>query len=131
MASFCITLFDTIDNPAENDACFLTAVKNLTINKGSGYKINFTISKDSSPVNLIGYALRGQIKSSATSSEVLLNMTSANLLLQINNETSTISMTIPESFTRRVSQVFAVYDIELLNSTEDAFKIISGIITFA
>ena len=131
MASFCITLFDTIENPAENDACFLTAVKNLTINKGSGYKINFTISKDSSPVNLIGYALRGQIKPSATSSGVLLNMTSANLLLQINNETSTISMTIPESFTRRVSQVFAVYDIELLNSTEDAFKIISGIITFA
>jgi hypothetical protein len=128
MASYCITLFDTIENPSENDACFLTSTKNLTINKGSGYRINFNLSKNGDPVNLTGHSLRGQIRPSATSSEILLNMTSANLLLRIEN--SSIAMILPESFTRRVSGVYAVYDIELLNPTADAYKIITGLITF-
>lgn len=130
MASFCITLFDTIENPSENDACFLTSTKNLTINKGSGYRINFTLSKDGEPVDLTGYSLRGQIRPSATSAQVLLNMTSANLLLKIDNNNSLITMVIPESFTRRVSDTYAVYDIELLNPTADAYKIVTGLLTF-
>lgn len=130
MASFCITLFDTIENPSETDACFLTTTKNLTINKGSGYRINFTLSKDGGPVDLTGYSLRGQIRPSATSSQVLLNMTSANLLLKIDNSNSLIVMNLPESFTRRVSETYAVYDIELLNPTADAYKIVTGLITF-
>ncbi len=130
MSSYCITLFDTIENPAENDACFLTTTKNLTINKGSGYKIIFTISKDSNDVDLTGYSLRGQIRPSSSSSTVLLNMTSANLLLKIDNENSSIIMNLPESFTRRVSGSYGVYDIELLNPTSDAYKIVTGLITF-
>lgn len=130
MSSFCITLFDTIENPSETDACFLTTTKNLTINKGSGYRINFTLSKDGNSVDLTGYSLRGQIRPSATSSQVLLNMTSANLLLRIDNSNSLIVMNLPESFTRRVSEIYAVYDIELLNPTSDAYKIVTGLITF-
>lgn len=130
MSSFCVTLFDSIENPADSDACFLTANRNLTLNKGSSYRIKFLLSKDSNPVNLVGYSLRGQIRPSASSSIVLLNMTSANLLLKINNNDSTIEMNLPESFTRRVTQTFAVYDIELINNIGQAYKIVSGLITF-
>lgn len=130
MASYCITLFDTIENPSENDACFVTATKNLTINKGSGYRITFTLSKDGSDVDLAGYSLRGQIRPSSSSTSVLLNMTSANLLLKIDNANSAIIMNLPESFTRRVPGSYAVYDIELLNPTSDAYKIVTGLLTF-
>lgn len=130
MASFCITLFDTIENPSENDACFVTATKNLTINKGSGYKITFSLTKDGNSVDLTGYSLRGQVRPSASSSTVLLNMTSANLLLKIDNANSSIVMNLPESFTRRVAGTYAVYDIELLNPIADATKIVTGLITF-
>lgn len=130
MSSYCITLFDTIENPSENDACFITTTKNLTINKGSGYKITFTLSKNGGDVDLTGHALRGQIRPSSTSTTVLLNMTSANLLLKIDNDNSAIIMTLPESFTRRVSGTYAVYDIELLSPTADAYKIVTGLITF-
>lgn len=130
MSSYCITLFDTIENPSENDACFLTTTKNLTINKGSGYKIIFTVTKDSNDVDLTGYSLRGQIRPSSSSNVVMLNMTSANLLLKIDNNNSSIIMNLPESFTRRVSGSYAVYDIELLSPGSDAYKIVTGLITF-
>ena len=130
MSSFCVTLFDTIENPGENDACFITATRNLTLNKGSSYRIKFLLSKDSNSVNLTGYSLRGQIRPSSSSPTVLLNMTSANLLLGIDNSNSTIFMNLPESFTRRVPGSLAVYDIELLNNVGEASKIVTGLITF-
>jgi len=130
MASFCITLFDTIENPAENDSCFVTSTKNLTINKGSGYRINFTISKDGDPADLTGYSIRGQVRPSSSSTTVLLNMTMANLLLKIDNDNSQIIMNFPESFTRRVPGTYAVYDLELLSPTADAYKIVTGLLTF-
>ena len=130
MSSFCVSLFNTLENPAENDSCFVTSTKNLTLNKGSSYKITYLVSKDGNSVNLTGYSLRGQIKSSASSNVVLLDMTSANLLLKIDNENSAIIMNLPESFTRRVSSNIAVYNIELLNSNSETSKIVTGIITF-
>ena len=130
MASFCVTLFDTIDNPSENDACFISATKNLTLEKGTGYRITFLLSKDNNSVDLSGYSLRGSIKSSYSSTEALLSMSSANRLLQINNQSSSIYMFVPESFTRRVSQAFAIYEIELLNPTSESSRIVKGLITF-
>lgn len=130
MASFCVTLFDTLENPADDDACFLCATRNLTLSKGSSYRIKFLLSKDGEDVNLTGYALRGHIKKSSSSTEVLLDMTSANQLLKIDNSTSSILMFIPESFTRRVVQSFAIYEIELLSPISETSRIVQGLITF-
>lgn len=130
MGSYCVTVFDTIENPGEGDACFNTAVKNLTINKGSSYRIIYKVTKENADVNLLGFALRGQIRPSSNSPVVLLDMSTANMLLEINNSNSTIVMRLPESFTRRVSQSLASYDIEILSGTGDAYKIVSGLITF-
>ena len=130
MSSFCISVFNTLENPAENDSCFITAIKNLTLNKGSSYKIIFLVSKDGDSVDLSSYSLRGDIRASSTSSSVLLSMSTSNLLLKIDNNSSSIIMNIPESFTRRVSQNVAVYNIELLNSNSETSKIVTGIITF-
>lgn len=130
MASFCVSIFNSLENPAENDSCFVTATKNLTLNKGSSYRITYLVSKDDDPVDLTGYALRGDIRVSQNSDIILLNMSSANLLLKIDNDNSSIIMNIPESFTRRVTQTVAVYNIELLNSNSETSKIITGIINF-
>lgn len=130
MGSYCVTVFDTIENPGEGDVCFNTAVKNLTINKGSSYRIIYKVTKENADVNLLGFALRGQIRPSSNSPVVLLDMSTANMLLEINNSNSTIVMRLPESFTRRVSQSLASYDIEILSGTGDAYKIVSGLITF-
>lgn len=130
MSSYCITLFDTLENPSEGDACFVTATKNLTLNKGSSYRITFLLSKDSNPVNLAGYSLRGVIKKSSSSTDVLLNMTMANKVLKIDNSNSSIVMSLTEGFTQSVSQNFAIYEIELINPTSEVNKIVTGLITF-
>ena len=130
MSSFCVTLFDTVENPGENDACFLASTKDLTLNKESSYKITFLLSKNENNVNLIGYSLRGRIRRSSTSQEILLNMTSANQLLEIDNSQSAIIMYIPESFTRRVVDPFHYYEVYLLNSLSETSKILQGLITF-
>lgn len=130
MASFCVTLFDTIQNPAENDACFLTTNQNLTLSRDSFYRITFLLSKNNQNVSLLGYSLRGSIRESASSTENLLTLTSANKLLASDDSSSSIVMFIPESFTSRVKQSFAYYEITLLNPLSQASKIIQGLITF-
>jgi hypothetical protein len=130
MASFCVTIFDTIENPADNDTCFATSIKNLSLNKGSSYRIVYQLSKNSSSVNIIGYTLRGQIKPSSTSNIILLDMSTSNLLLKLDPQNSRIVMNIPESFTESISQSICYYYIELLNSGGEASRIIQGQINF-
>ena len=125
MASYCVSL-TTIDN--QIDACFTTSTQNLTLNKGSAYRIVFKLLNNGLDVNLTGNSLRGQIRASVASSVVLLDMSSANLLLNLGN--STVTMILPERFTRRVSQTSVVYDIELLNTLAESSKIIAGTIIF-
>ena len=130
--SFCVNIFDNIENPADSDACFTTAVRNLTLNIGSSYKISFILTKDGQPSTfLTGYAARGVIKPSASSSSILLTMNTANLLMTIDETQSLLNMYIPESFTRRVTNSFGYYEIELLNPLSQARKIVQGLITFA
>ena len=125
MASYCVSI-TTIDN--QIDACFITSTQNLTLNKGSAYRIVFKLLNNGSDVDLTGNSLRGQIRTSFYSSEVLLDMSSANLLLNLGN--SSITMILPERFTRRVSQTSVVYDIEILNTLAESSKIIAGTIIF-
>ena len=125
MASYCVSI-TTIDN--QIDACFITSTQNLTLNKGSAYRIVFKLLNNGSNVDLTGHSLRGQIRPSVASSVVLLDMSSANLLLNLGN--STVTMILPERFTRRVSQTSVVYDIELLNTLAESSKIIAGTIIF-
>lgn len=130
MPTYCVSLFDTIENPIDNDQCFATSTQNLTINKGSSYKIIYQLSKDGSSVNLSGHSLRGYIKPSSTSENILLTLNSANFLLEIDNNNSSIIMNLKESFTRRVTVASAIYDIEIINNIGDSSKIITGLITF-
>jgi len=130
MSSFCVSIFNTLENPAENDSCFVTATKNLTLNKGSSYKITYLVSKDGDNADLSAYSLRGDIRSSSTSDLILLNMSTSNLLLKIDTNNSAIIMNIPETFTRRIQQNIAIYNIELLNSNSETSKIVTGVITF-
>ena len=125
MASYCVSI-TTIDN--QIDACFITSTQNLTLNKGSAYRIVFKLLNNGADVNLTGNSLRGQIRASVASSVVLLEMSSANLLLNLGN--STVTMILPERFTRRVSQTSVVYDIELLNTLAESSKIITGTMIF-
>ena len=125
MASYCVSL-TTIDN--QIDACFITSTQNLTLNKGSAYRIVFKLLNNGSNVDLTGHSLRGQIRPSVSSSTVLLDMSSANLLLNLGN--SSVIMILPERFTRRVSQTSVVYDIELLNTLAESSKIITGTMIF-
>ena len=125
MASYCVSI-TTIDN--QIDSCFITSTQNLTLNKGSAYRIVFKLLNNGSNVDLTGHSLRGQIRPSVASSTVLLDMSSANLLLNLGN--SSVTMILPERFTRRVSQTSVVYDIELLNTLAESSKIIAGTIIF-
>ena len=127
MASYCVSL-TSITNVDVGDSCFATSTQNLTLNKGSFYRIVFKLLKNGLTVDLTGNSLRGQIRPSVASSTVLLDMSSANLLLNLGN--SSVTMILPERFTRRVSQTSVVYDIELLNTWAESSRIITGTIIF-
>lgn len=130
MASYCVTLFDGLENAADIDSCFLTATKNLTVNKGSTTRIAFLLTKGEDPAVLTGFTLRGQIRPSVNSSIILLDMSTSNLLLRVVHDKSAIEMILPESFTRRVQSTYASYDIELVSAGGDVSRIVQGLITF-
>ena len=128
--SFCITLLDTIENSTEGDSCFATATKNLNLNKGSSYRIIFSLTKNGSPINLTGFSFRGQIRPSITSTKVLLEVNSANLLIKTDPTLGRFTLILPESFTRRVVEQYTVYDIEIIDSIGEVSRIVQGMITF-
>ncbi len=128
--SFCITLFDTLENSTTGDVCFSTSTKNFTLNKGSSYRIIFDLTKSGTAANLTGFSFRGQIRPSATSNKVLLEMNSANLLIKSEPTIGRFTLILPESFTRRVSESYAVYDIELVDGLGEVSRIVQGLITF-
>jgi hypothetical protein len=57
-------------------------------------------------------------------------MNSANLLIKSEPTTGRFTVFLPESFTRRVSGSYAVYDIEMIDGLGDVSKIVQGLITF-
>lgn len=128
--SFCITSFNAVNNPTVSDECFATATRNLTINKGATFALSFVLTKDGNLADLTGFTVRSSIKQSYSDIDPLVYLSTQNQLININTTTATINMYIPEKITRRINVPLGVYDIELIDSNSDTYKIIQGTITF-
>lgn len=128
--SYCITEFNAVSNPTVSDTCFATAVRNLTLNKGSTFGISFVLTKDDELADLTGYTVRSAIKASYNAVDNLVYMSTANQMISIDYSSSTISIVIPEKITRRIPGGTGVYDIELISSTGQTTQIIKGTMTF-
>lgn len=67
------------------------------------------------PIDLTGIAARMQIREKTQSEEFLLELTTENGLIQLNNQIKTITFSIPASVTEDLNFTQAVYSLELVN----------------
>lgn len=79
------------------------------------------------PVNLTGYTGRMQIRPKIDSSEVILELTSANGRIVIDAINSTISMLVNPEDTALLNFTSAVYSMELINGADVVPFITGGI----
>lgn len=69
------------------------------------------------PVSLSGYTGRMQIRPSVSSTTVILELTTENSMLVIDDATKTISINIPATTTQTFTFKSAVYSLELVTGT--------------
>lgn len=67
------------------------------------------------PIDLTGITARMQIREKTQSEEFLLELTTENGLIQLNNQIKTITFSIPASVTEDLNFTQAVYSLELVN----------------
>jgi hypothetical protein len=52
-------------------------------------------------------------------------------MIKINLTSSSIDLYIPEKITRRINVPIGVYDIEIINSNSETFRVVQGTMTFS
>ena len=90
---------------------------NIHIEQGSTYLQTF-IWKDSvgSPISLVGYTARMQIRPSIKSATVLIELTTENSGISFGGEMGTVEVNISATQTASLS-VSGVYDLELIQGS--------------
>lgn len=103
----------------------------LDIDQGTTYRANFFWKElDRSPVNLVGYIAKLQIRSSYTSETVLIDLTSEEEtsdgdIIIFPNE-GKVSIHIKPESTRSASWSNAVFDLLLISPSGDIEKVVGG-----
>jgi hypothetical protein len=87
--------------------------------------------KDSTgtPVNLIGYSAKMQVRQSANADEVLLEMSTSNGKISITPQTGTINLIFSATSTAAINWKRGKYDLELTSPSGDVTRLIEGAIT--
>lgn len=98
-----------------------TAVTNDTLTFNSINAVGYStytsggILEYNQPVSLVGYTARMQIREKVTSTVIILELTTANGMLVINDSTKFISINLAATDTQALSFKTAVYSLELVS----------------
>ncbi len=80
------------------------------------------------PVDLTGMTARMQLREKLTSTATLLELTTENAMLMLNNSTKTITINIPAATTQLLTFKTAVYSLEMVSGSV-VIPLIHGTIT--
>ncbi|MEG2265730.1 MAG: hypothetical protein RSA84_09370 [Acinetobacter sp.] len=98
----------------------------IKIDQGATYRKPFTWKAGGVPVDLTGYTARMHIRTEIDSDIVLHELTTENDGIQINPLLGEISIHIPHGITSAFNFETAVYDLELVDPTDEVIRFIEG-----
>jgi len=104
----------------------------LKIEKGATFKHRLYM-KDASknPIDLTGFTARMQIRSSASASSIIVELTTENGRIAITAGAGQIDLYISDEDTTAITHKgTAVYDLELEDSLGDVTKLTRGVVSF-
>lgn len=95
---------------------------NLVIDQGSTYSVSISISNsDGDPLNITGYSSRAQLRKHYTSSNAVTFQTSLS--------TGEVGLSLTSAQTALLTPGRYVYDVELIDSSNNVTRIVEGIVT--
>ena len=102
------------------------SVNNLRIDQGSRFSFTLLVLDNGVPADLSGYTARMQVRASVTSTDVLAEYTTTNGFLVVNSGDSMVSIILPSSETEGYAWVTGVYDLEIVDGSDNAIRISEG-----
>jgi hypothetical protein len=99
----------------------------FTIEQGATFSLGFAWkSDDGIAVDLTGYTARMQVRQSVGSPDVLLDATTENGLLSIDEETGRVNISLPASVTTAMTWRRGRYDIEVEAPDGTVTRLVEG-----
>jgi hypothetical protein len=100
---------------------------NITVFQGTTFSRVFTWKdSDDAPIDLTGYTARLQVRASAQSEDVLLELTSEDDEITLGDEAGTITLTMDPDATDALDFDRAYYDLELESSGGQVTRLLQG-----
>jgi hypothetical protein len=108
----------------------LAGIHNIIADQGATFTYAF-VKKDNyrRVVPLPNYSARMQIRKSITSSTVVLNFTTENEYITIDDERGAIMITVPSEVMEGVAPEKYVYDLEIFNGNGVVERLVMGSFT--
>ena len=108
-------------------SCVLSGTYNITCDQGATFKRTITWTNQAkTPYNLTGYTARMQVRSTAASTEIILELTTANTRIVLGGAAGTIELTVAANVTTALTPGLYVYDLELVSGGGEVTRLIEG-----
>jgi hypothetical protein len=106
----------------------------LTIEQGATFSLVITYKDNDTPIDLSGYTARMQVRATAESATVLIELTTANGRIVLGpwsgGAAGTITLTIAAADTAALTAGRALYDLELISGSV-VTRLIQGVCTIS
>lgn len=104
----------------------IAGVYNFTIDQGATFSRQLTLrDANNALMNLTGYTARMQIRPEIESTEVLVELTTANGRIALGGAAGTVTLTIPATVTATIDKE-GVYDLELVTPSSEVHRALKG-----
>jgi len=98
----------------------------ITMYQGASFDYTFAWKIDDTPVNLVGYSARMQVRRSHPDPIVFIEMTTENGRITLGGSAGTISLQMPPEETEFVGAAVYIYDIELESPQGEVYRLLEG-----
>ena len=105
----------------------MAEIYELNINQGSNLSLEIALkNQDGTPLNLTGYTARMQLRSSYTSPEVVVELTTENGRIVITPLLGILRLLLDATTTAAIAAKNYVYDLETVSSTGFVTRVLQG-----
>jgi hypothetical protein len=103
----------------------------FTLYQGTTLRKEFTWTAAGVPVDLTGYTGRAQLRTSAGTAAIALDLTSANGGILVSGVTGKITMYATDLQTDTLTADKYLYDLDITNTLGDVLRLVEGTITIS
>jgi hypothetical protein len=103
----------------------------ILIEQGATFSLVITYKDNDTPIDLDGYTARMQVRATAESATVLIELTTGDGRIVLGGAAGTITLTIAAADTAALTAGRALYDLELISGSGIVTRLIQGVCTIS